>query len=355
MRNLFNNQSSVQLTNRENIFQNNQVPIPIEYTYFLEDGEQDPQKFNRYYFNFPADWCTANVGEKIIGVRNIFMLARKRRIEYTMTLRKYYKEDFDKYSSRDYNPSEPNIFDYTIFTSKDIDDNRKSEVTFQVISHLHAEHDLSEYAHDLYIKLEEVFKEYNEQNPNKPLFNFKSNLKELADIKTYGYYDYEKKTYVEKIYSPHNLELRKDKNGKYIDPYFIDIQINFVHRYANDWGKIDMKYDFEDVFNIGSQSYNNYQNNYLGQWLREIKFENVWDRHSCKIYASFADQSNKGYVGNTTVYYNPIKYFKINSTDQRFWIEFYSGRNKDIPVKVPRSESFSIEMQFLPYNKMLYI
>ena len=33
-----------------------QTPIPIEYAYFLEDGEQDPSKPNRYYFNFPQEW-----------------------------------------------------------------------------------------------------------------------------------------------------------------------------------------------------------------------------------------------------------------------------------------------------------
>ncbi|WP_289705344.1 hypothetical protein, partial [Bacteroides acidifaciens] len=27
-----------------------QTPIAIEYAYFLEDGEQDPSKPNRYYF-----------------------------------------------------------------------------------------------------------------------------------------------------------------------------------------------------------------------------------------------------------------------------------------------------------------
>ncbi len=50
------------------------TPIPIEYAYFLEDGEQDPSKPNRYYFNFPQEWCTSNRGESIVGVRRIFML-----------------------------------------------------------------------------------------------------------------------------------------------------------------------------------------------------------------------------------------------------------------------------------------
>lgn len=89
--------------------------------------------------------------------------------------------------------------------------------------------------------------------------------------------------------------------------------------------------------------------------MREIIFEDVWDRVSCKIYSSIAEQSSKGYLGNSKVIFNPIKYFKLNSTDQRFWIELYSGRHNNIPVLVPNNESFVIEMQLLPFKKMLYI
>ena len=29
------------------------TPIPIEYAYFLEDGERDKTRPNRFYFNYP--------------------------------------------------------------------------------------------------------------------------------------------------------------------------------------------------------------------------------------------------------------------------------------------------------------
>lgn len=32
-----------------------QVPIPIESAFFLEDGKPDKDKFNRYYFDFPMN------------------------------------------------------------------------------------------------------------------------------------------------------------------------------------------------------------------------------------------------------------------------------------------------------------
>ena len=90
-----------------------------------------------------------------------------------------------------------------------------------------------------------------------------------------------------------------------------------------------------------------------GKWMREIVFEDVWDRCSCKIYSSIAEQSSKGYLGNSKVKFSTIKYFKLNSSDNRFWIEFYSGRYNRIPVKIPETETFYIEMQFMPFNKKL--
>ena len=111
--------------------------------------------------------------------------------------------------------------------------------------------------------------------------------------------------------------------------------------------------------NIGYNPYQNNPNKYMngknGIWMRKIEFENVWDRHSCKVYSSIAGVSSKGYLGNSQIFFQPIKYFKLNSTDQKFWIEFYSSTYHRIPVKIPLNESFVIEMQLLPYRKLLYV
>ena len=223
---------------------------------------------------------------------------------------------------------------------------------------MEATQDFREFGHVLYLYLNIAMDKENEltkklivddskKYKDKPIFyeDHKS-ISTLLDVMADGYYDYEKKTYTEKILSRHN----SDPNS----PYFIDIMLDFEHRYGDEFGKVDRKYDFEDMFNISAEKGSNEYTKYKNVWLREIVFYDVWDRHSCKIYSSIAESSN-GYIGNTTIYYDPIKYFKLNSTDQGFWIEFYSGRHKDIPVKIPRSESFSIEMVLLPYNKLLYV
>ena len=337
-----------QLPNRDNISNDRQTPIPIEHTFFLEDGERDKFKFNRYYFNFPQEWCTANHGEAIIGVRNIFMLARRRRLEFTITIRKYYKSD---YTSKNDNVE----FDYDCYNR--IDDKRKSSVKVKCVIWLDATDYFKDYFRGLNKYLISAFEEFNEEHKaeeERPKF-FQANINEPPfenDVLTDGYYDYDKKTYIELITSPHNT----NPDSK----YYVEFQLDFESREGHDPTVKDRAYDFEDMFNIG---YEPFQNSIyklknapaVSRWFREIRFENIWDRHSCKIYSSFGTSSCNGYVGNTTVVYNPIKYFKLNSSDQRFWIEFYSGRDKEIPIMIPRNESFSIEMQFMPYNKMLYV
>lgn len=109
-----------------------ETPIPIEAAYFLEDGEQDPTKPNRYYFNFPAEWSTSNRGESIIGVRNISIIPRRRVFDFTIGIRKYPYLDFLELRSYD-----------------KIADNRKSELLVQVKSWLPVDKDLREIWSDM--------------------------------------------------------------------------------------------------------------------------------------------------------------------------------------------------------------
>lgn len=197
------------------------------------------------------------------------------------------------------------------------------------------------------------------------------------DIQIDGYYDYNKRTFIEQFFSPCNAPQTQDtkdyifNRDKY--DYYVDLKIDFMHRPFDEKGNqdnsINQIYDFADVMNIGTEPFQNRPEKYKkfyyddsgkiikseAKWLREITFENVWDRHSCKVFSSFAFDSSKGYLGNSQIFYHTLKYFKLKSTDQQFWVEFYSGRHNNIPVYLPLNESFNIELQFLPYNKMLYI
>ena len=403
-----------------------QVPIPIESAFFLEDGKPDKDKFNRYYFDFPHEWCTANRGETIIGVRNINMLARRRKLEFDLRVRKYLRCTFDDLKNK--NPDKTNDEIYDMLTEK-----QKAEVSSKIISWLGTEHDFRKLFDDVEKQIKPKFEEYNKnaitkhkialdtikdaltsygkilQRYYKPItgpinlikdvygFIFKTKdeydaaVKEILDFKRTnadkliplfhqddidrsnndlqmdGYYDYSLNTFIETLFSPNNVKIENsyifeelppqtaDQINK-LDPinvglYYIDFKITFNERETDSNYR---RYDFADVMNIGYGPNQNNPQKYKNVWLRRLDFYNVWDRQPCKICSSIAEQSSRHYIGNSAVDFIPIKYYKLNSTDQGFWIEFYSGSHNNIPIKIPRNESFCIEMQFLPFDKMLY-
>ena len=239
------------------------------------------------------------------------------------------------------------------------------------------------------------FNEKYEQNKAAliPLFHLEDRENFFNDIQMDGYYDYIKNQFVETLFSPYNVKVDnyvdstsekkpsdEDTTTKLPDPnppptlsptatppppppyvkketnkeqayrslYYIDFKIKFNEKMQDD---NYTQYDFVDVMNIGTGAYQNDPKQYQNKWLRRLDFYIVWDRKPFKIYSSIAEQSNRGYIGNSEVEYSPIKYYKLNSTDQRFWIDFFSSAYHDMPIKLPKNETFCIEMQLLPYNK----
>ena len=309
--------------NRENIVHDANVPVPIETAFFLEDSQRDPSKFNRFYFNFPGDWSTSNKGETIVGVRSMWLVSKRRKLEFTISIAKYLKVSFDKipgFSIHDRIKS--------MTSSLYQDDLKIKEI--KVIDWLSTERDFRGFFEAVHNALKSYISIWWNSITNA--FE-QSDIDVLnRDIQTDGYYD--EKGFHEKIYS--------ERNNNSLDKYGCAFKIT------------EMNKDFEEVFNIGDGPTQNRKGKY-NLYENELTFDNIWDRHSCKVYSSLGEQSLHNYIGNSQIYYNPIKYFKLNSSDQRFWIELYSARQYNAPVKLPNGETFVMEMQFLPYNKMLYV
>ena len=68
---------------------------PIE-TIIFRINERDTYYPNRFYFNYPAQLLTSNNGESVIDLRNIYLCARRRKLEFELFVRKYYKDYNDK-------------------------------------------------------------------------------------------------------------------------------------------------------------------------------------------------------------------------------------------------------------------
>ena len=325
-----------QFPNKENITKDESVPVPIETAFFLEDAKQDSTKMNRYYFNFPAEWCTANKGESIVGVRSMWLVNRRRKLEVTIKIAKIRKTIYEE-------TLEGKVTDQTV-PEKDREEFEENAymLQFKVIDWVSVDGDLRGFFDAVNSAMKRAMSKHTTEGSM-----FTQDDDDIAgrDIQTDGYYD--ANGFHEIIYAEKNKNNKKYHDTTFGKDFYEEPDMVFFRL-------IDYNDDFKEVFNIGTGPNENDPSIYQ-IYRKQLIFNNIWDRHSCKVYSSIGEQSLHHYIGNSQKEFSPIKYYKLNSTDQQFWIELYSGRHYNVPIKLPKNESFVMEMQFLPYNKMLYI
>ena len=309
-----------------NQYSNINIPIPTETSLFSEDGEIDPELKWRWWFKLPDIWTTSNIGEKIVGIRSIYLMKKRRKIEYTLHLKKY------KYTKTE--------------TAEMIEDETVNELTVRMVSWLPVDKDLRKFYVDMFAQVNAAIEENNKtKTPQQIAFEMNNTDVYRRDIQMDGVFEkhQNRRSFVEKIYCP----------NKYADEiiegttYFTKCMFKIT----------DVNEDFDLIFNIN--------NNPLPEdYVTEMNFFDVWDRHSCKVFSNIASDSNRGYVGNSQIVFMPIKYFKINSTDKKFYIDFYNSRNIKCPSVLPYkkkedgstlNEPFVIELQLMQNEKLLYI
>lgn len=116
-------------------------------SYFRNGNEH----FNRIYFKYPPEWKTSNVGEKIIGVRNMRISIRKHlQLEFTLYIRKYRQDKFKELAKGLYNEDE--LDDLNDEQIQDIINRmNKEDINVYVI----------EYASDIFDNIDDFIKEVN--------------------------------------------------------------------------------------------------------------------------------------------------------------------------------------------------
>ena len=305
-----------------NQYSNINIPIPTETSLFSEDGEIDPELKWRWWFKLPDTWTTSNIGEKIIGIRSIYLMKNRRKIEYTLHLKKY------KYTKTE--------------TAEMIEDETVNELTVRVVSWLAVEKDLREIFLGMMHYVQGAIEENNKtKKPEQLSFEMNEVDYYKRDIQMDGVFEkYEnRRSFVEKIYCPNKYPTEIIEGTTYFTKCLFKIT--------------DTNEDFDLLFNIND-------NPLPEDYVTEMNFFDVWDRHSCKVFSSIAADSNRGYIGNSQVDLNPIKYFKINSTDKKFYIDFYNARNIKCPTVLPfkkkedgntLNEPFVIELQLMQNEK----
>lgn len=370
---------------------------------FIRQPIMDTNYFNRYYFNYPPEWKTSDTGEQIIGLRSIWIHKKKRKLEFQLCIRKYRKSSFLK-ALKATVPRYANVVDNDLdYLMNDLPTDDEVDKAVQVMNeseistanipvecYIDTHDDLVKLWHDVKEYWKEFIDELNKEIEieDSKWFNFFKNHSKFIQVSfdiTYGRNNkdieindiYDKDSFKIIFTSPRNRTIFKDiQNAKDIE-CFVDFAIvpRFNHgstlykRYANkDHGfKLLPKEqqqplddtdtfpeDFNEVLNVGNEPW---QNNidYITRFHRSLEFVHVWDRHSCKVHSSIAGQSNHFFLGNSQVNFHPIKYFKLNSRDDKFWIELYNADNPTIPVRLTPHEGYVMELQFMQNDKLLYV
>ena len=410
------------MTYRRDTPVNESIPLPIETVYCSEvDAVLRGRKlvggnkfdrfgvehFNRLYFKYPPEWQTSNIGEKIIGIRNMSIHWKDANLQFVLYVRKY-KHIIARSKDDDVNQTaideldddtlndNLNIFHIPInirITNNDTWDDIKSKI-MNVINQTN----LYNYMYQRLISLYDV--------PSELL----PKLQQLDQIKD-NYYAMLSESYnligerITFYLEPGDIDIvRSTTNGftslQFVSPqndedkhdFFIDFMITTLAPHDRDihstynklyssTGKSKTplflipskdphdefnsaasrninKYDWfdaytSDFFNIGYQLHRN-TFKYVFKFHRQIKLMNVMSDLECEVAASFATQSNHNMIGRTIERFTPIKYYKINDDDDMFWVAFYDRDAMNIPVAFNANVIFTMDVVLLQNRKLLY-
>lgn len=361
-------------------------------SYFRNGNEH----FNRIYFKYPPEWKTSNVGEKIIGVRNMRISIRKHlQLEFTLYIRKYRQDKFKELAKGLYNEDE--LDDLNDEQIQDIINRmNKEDINVYVI----------EYASDIFDNIDDFIKEvnYNIDRENIYLKLYKdiieSNKTNAEKIVAIEQLDKDKDSYSLMclrnnipFYLTNNEEIKdtnisveigdkimltfgsvqNEYNEFYVDFMMTPLNNNETYKKFYMWDdntdeplpyaavrpeELDesdrFEFDTAWFFNIGTTNPNRNNIEHVTKFHRELTFYNVMTNLQCEVAASFANQSNHNLIGRTNETFNPIKYYKLNDNEDKFWVEFYDRNEIEIPVAFNDFVMFTMDVVFLQNRKLLY-
>lgn len=142
----------------------------------------------------------------------------------------------------------------------------------------------------------------------------------------------------------------------------LDNNFNFVNQVDGDDDADDerfyilARFDRYTAYFFNMDNNNPYKNElpYIVHYHKEFVLKNLMTDLQCEVAASFASQSNHNIIGRTNEDFCPIKYYKLNDDDDKFWIEFFDKNEIKIPIAINDNVVFTMDMVFLQNRKLLY-
>lgn len=399
---------------RRDITEDEHILVPIETVYNSDiDSRRVPRKFmkqstkffhngednfNRIYFHYPAEWKTSNIGEKIIGIRNMTIHWKDGSLRFILYIRKYRqtllpKSRYDdeanqnKINEIDDDELEDNMKIIGIPINIRVDCNDTWNDIKERIMNVIDQENLYNYIYHrlnlLYSVPSTIIPKLEQLESIK--YNYHAMLQASFDLigERIPFYLEPNDVYIIKtIDKAHSyLNFVSPQNNKEKKQFFIDFMITDVDVFSDDihttyekiyqstqdgvlLGKtrdnpegLDIGDFFNDytahLLNIGISKYKN-DLKYIIRFHRQLNLKDIMTSLDCEVVASFASQSHHNIIGRTNETFIPIKYYKLLDNDNTFWIEFYDRDNFKIPVSFNDNVVFTMDMAFLQNRKLLY-
>ena len=256
--------------------------IPYEITFMLSDATQDPNIKNRYWFDFPNQWANIPNKDAIIGIRSIYTTKTNRFIRYS------YKIELIPITDNEPIDTIEGTIDHWI----------EGDETVRYICHTWADENRG------WLNGSRTNVCTDEQHS--------WSYREIV-----CYYGYDRTTN-----TTHLCFGRKIGDSRTImvkDSEDMDVECEYRISITPESDDAKALFGFDE------------------ERKAMTRFEiPVWSRDECLVKSSLANDDKNNILGHTgTQTYNPIKYFRLNSSDKRFWIELYETRFPKCPVSLP--------------------
>ena len=232
---------------------------------------KDKDQPNRFWFKFPENWSTSTVKERIIGFRSLWIPLAQRILTFELDM----------------------ILE---------DDSGEECITNQIqipfLIYLNVNHHFEDIIKDMLKQIQEhIDKNIDKWKSDKlPCLS-----KDMLNIR------YETKNRLKCFLISTNKENVEDKG----------LSLTFKLYKLND--------DAKAIFDTTD----------MDTYTESIECEGIWTRHRCLLRSSISINNSKNYLGYSQNNYNPIKYYKIQCSDPRFYIDLIDAHDEEAIVTLP--------------------
>jgi hypothetical protein len=269
--------------------------VELEYSYLFNKSNpdkgitRDENIPNRYWLEYPVEWRTANIKEKIVGFRSFFINPSVRFI----------------------------IFGFMVFVNNEY----KRDYVISIV--LNGNEDFS--------KFETEFKKQIKEDADNFILICAPTLN-VPDFNVYRGKNWESFNLpmIGEEESDFNVDmLTDDTDVKKYSSFSVNIvakykEYKFIVTNLNKDTKLFLNCeDYEIDPETGDKEPQT-------QAYKGLLFHNVFDRASCLLKSNLVSSTMNNYLGYTNVRYDPMKYYKITNDDSKFYIDLYNGHNYSI-------------------------